>query len=128
MGNGYTTLHSYTRDNLSRGLPNRRSRTSDCTAGGLRCICTNFARGAEMSGKQMAAQYPSTTLIQAADAALLTPQQLSEKLNVPASWVREKTRQRARVRDNDPLPCIRLGKYTRFRWSEIEAWLARQIT
>jgi predicted DNA-binding transcriptional regulator AlpA len=60
------------------------------------------------------------------NAVLLTPQQLSEKLNVPTSWIREKTRQRARARDDDPLPVIRLGKYTRFRLSDIEAWLQRQ--
>jgi predicted DNA-binding transcriptional regulator AlpA len=58
--------------------------------------------------------------------ALLTPQQLAEKLAVPASWIREKTRRRARVRDSDPLPVVRLGKYVRFRWAEVEAWLARQ--
>jgi hypothetical protein len=58
--------------------------------------------------------------------ALLTPQQLAEKLAVPASWIREKTRRRARVRDSDPLPVVRLGKYVRFRWTEVEAWLARQ--
>ena len=61
-------------------------------------------------------------------AALLTPQQLAEKLSVPATWVREKTRERARLRDADPLPVVRLGKYVRFRWAEVEAWLARQST
>ena len=59
-------------------------------------------------------------------AILLTPQQLAERLAVPVSWVREKTRERARVRDEDPLPCTRLGKYARFRWSDVEAWLGRQ--
>ena len=58
--------------------------------------------------------------------ALLTPQQLAEKLAVPASWVREKTRERARVRDSDPLPVVRLGKYVRFNWTDVEQWLARQ--
>lgn len=57
---------------------------------------------------------------------LLTPEQLSEKLNVPPSWVREKTRERARIRDKDPLPVVRLGKYVRFSWPAVEAWLARQ--
>jgi hypothetical protein len=59
-------------------------------------------------------------------AILLTPQQLAERLVVPVSWIREKTRERARVRDADPLPVIRLGKYCRFRWSDVEAWLQRQ--
>jgi len=59
-------------------------------------------------------------------SVLLTPQQLAEKLAVPASWVREKSRERARIRDADPLPLVRLGKYVRFRWDEVEAWIARQ--
>jgi excisionase family DNA binding protein len=59
-------------------------------------------------------------------AALLTPQQLADRLVVPLSWIREKTRQRARTRDADPLPCVRLGKYVRFRWTDVEAWLKRQ--
>lgn len=63
---------------------------------------------------------------ESSNAVLLTPAQLSEKLNVPTSWIREKTRQRARVRDDDPLPVIRMGKYVRFRWSDVEAWLQRQ--
>ena len=58
--------------------------------------------------------------------ALLTPEQLAEKLAVPTSWVREKTRERARLRDRDPLPVCRLGKYCRFVWNDVEAWLARQ--
>jgi hypothetical protein len=58
--------------------------------------------------------------------ALLTPQQLAERLAVPPSWIREKSRTRARVRDSDPLPIVKLGKYVRFRWAEVEAWLARQ--
>ncbi len=60
------------------------------------------------------------------DAVLLTSPQLAAKLNVPASWVREKTRRRALTRDQDPLPVVRLGKYVRFSWPAVEAWLARQ--
>jgi hypothetical protein len=57
---------------------------------------------------------------------LLTPAELAVRLAVAESWVREKTRERARLRDKDPLPVVRLGKYTRFSWPAIEAWLARQ--
>jgi Helix-turn-helix domain len=57
---------------------------------------------------------------------LLTPQQLAERLSVPTSWIREKCRRRALERDSDPLPRVVLGKYTRFRWEDIEAWLERQ--
>jgi hypothetical protein len=58
--------------------------------------------------------------------ALLTPAELAARLAVPPSWIREKTRGRARQRDSDPLPVVRLGKYTRFSWPAVEAWLQRQ--
>lgn len=58
--------------------------------------------------------------------ALLTPAELAAKLAVPVSWIREKTRKRALVRDANPLPTVRLGKYVRFRWSDVEEWLAQQ--
>ncbi len=60
--------------------------------------------------------------------ALLTPGELAERLAVPQTWVREKTRERARVRDKDPLPVVRLGKYVRFSWPAVEAWIQRQGT
>jgi excisionase family DNA binding protein len=50
---------------------------------------------------------------------LLTVQELAERLRLPESWVRARTRSRTL----DPLPCVRLGRYTRFRWSAVEAWL-----
>jgi excisionase family DNA binding protein len=58
--------------------------------------------------------------------ALLTPEELAARLAVPPSWIREKTRDRARQRDHDPLPVVRLGKYVRFSWAAVEAWLQRQ--
>jgi excisionase family DNA binding protein len=63
-----------------------------------------------------------------AGAVLLTPAELAERLAVPPSWVREKCRRRALQRDDDPLPHIKLGKYIRFKWSDVEAWLSRQTT
>jgi hypothetical protein len=59
-------------------------------------------------------------------AVLLTPAQLAERLAVPASWVKEKTRTRALERDSDPLPCVRLGRYVRFDWNDVLAWIERQ--
>lgn len=55
---------------------------------------------------------------------LLTPEQLAKRLQVKTSWVFEQTRKRAKVRNSRPLPAIRLGKYLRFSWPEICAWLA----
>jgi hypothetical protein len=60
------------------------------------------------------------------DAILLTPATLAARLAVPESWIREKTRKRARERDGDPLPTVVLGKYVRFDWEQIRVWLARQ--
>lgn len=57
---------------------------------------------------------------------LLNAGQLATRLNVPSSWIREKTRRRARTRDEDPLPIVRLGKYVRFDWHAVTEWLERQ--
>ncbi len=47
---------------------------------------------------------------------LLTAEQVAEWLSVPVSWVRESTRSGA-------MPCVELGRYRRYRESEVEAWL-----
>ena len=57
---------------------------------------------------------------------LLTPEQLAERLQVKPSWVFEQTRNRAKVRNKTPLPCIRLGKYLRFSWAQVCQWMATQ--
>ena len=57
---------------------------------------------------------------------ILTPEELAERLKVPVTWVYENTRNRAKVRNADPLPTIRMGKYLRFYWPEIEKWLERR--
>lgn len=56
-------------------------------------------------------------------ADILTPEQLAERLQVSKSWVFEQTRNRARIRNKRPLPCIRLGKYLRFSWCQVSEWL-----
>jgi len=58
-------------------------------------------------------------------ADLLTPAELAERLKVPKSWVFEQTRRRAKTRNANPLPCIRLGKYLRFSWVQVSEWLTR---
>ena len=79
-----------------------------------------------MRRRKTSQSFPTEQPPATAYAALLTPEQLAEKLAVPQSWIREKTRERARQRDSDPLPVVRLGKYVRFSWPSVEAWLARQ--
>lgn len=50
---------------------------------------------------------------------LLDAKEVAGRLNVPVSWVREQTRL-------DAIPHIRLGRYVRFDWAEVEAWLLEQ--
>jgi hypothetical protein len=57
---------------------------------------------------------------------ILTPEQLAERLQVQVSFIYENTRARAGRRNADPLPFLRLGKYLRFYWPEVEKWLQRR--
>jgi hypothetical protein len=57
---------------------------------------------------------------------ILTPGQLAERLQVKISWVFEQTRNRAKIRNGKPLPCIHLGKYLRFDWRAVCAWMAEK--
>lgn len=56
---------------------------------------------------------------------LLDAKELARRWSLPESWVREQTRSRAA----DPIPCVRFGKYVRFRWGspELEQWLKKRI-
>ena len=53
------------------------------------------------------------------DEDLLTVREVAEILRVPNSWVYERTRRRSR----DRIPGFRLGKYWRFRLSDVKAWV-----
>jgi excisionase family DNA binding protein len=63
------------------------------------------------------AQAEVSSLVKAED--ILTPEELAARLKVPDSWVYEKTRGRCR----NPIPCLRLGRYVRFDWTSVAAWL-----
>jgi predicted DNA-binding transcriptional regulator AlpA len=56
---------------------------------------------------------------------ILIPEQLAIRLQVKPSWVYEQTRDRAAVRDADSLPYIKMGRYLRFDWNDVRAWLVR---
>ena len=47
---------------------------------------------------------------------LLDAHEVAERLHVPVSWVRESTRSGA-------MPCVELGRYRRYDWPAVEAWL-----
>jgi excisionase family DNA binding protein len=56
------------------------------------------------------------------DGALLTVEDVARMLNVPVSWVYERTRKRTKER----IPGFRLGKYWRFHERDVVAWIERQ--
>lgn len=51
---------------------------------------------------------------------ILTPTQLAKRLQVTLNWVYEKTRRR---KTDNPMPHLKLGRYLRFFWSDICAWV-----
>ena len=55
-------------------------------------------------------------------AMLLTPDEVAQRLKVSASWVYEKTRRRCHC----PLPAFNVGRYLRFYWPHVSAWLLQQ--
>jgi excisionase family DNA binding protein len=55
---------------------------------------------------------------------ILTLKEVAERLKVSERWVYEKTRRRSQ----NPLPCFRIGRYMRFDWTRVSAWLQRQST
>lgn len=59
---------------------------------------------------------------------IITPDELAERLKVPATWVYEKTRRRAGNKNR--LPAMRIGRYLRFSWADVSAWLesTKQLT
>lgn len=57
---------------------------------------------------------------------ILTPRELSKRLKLPLSWVYEKTRKGGRY--NKPLPVLRCGRYLRFSWVDVCAWLRQNQT
>jgi excisionase family DNA binding protein len=52
---------------------------------------------------------------------LITISELAEELRVPRSFIYSRTRQKS----SDAIPVIRVGKYLRFRLSEVLEWLER---
>ena len=67
-------------------------------------------------------EYVIPKLLYAARADLLTPEELAERLKVSVNWVYEKSRTRGK-HSGLPLPCLRMGRYLRFAWPDIVAWM-----
>jgi excisionase family DNA binding protein len=49
---------------------------------------------------------------------LITVQDLAKRLNVPVSWIYQRTR-----RGQHSIPHIKLGKYVRFNWHQVFQFL-----
>jgi len=71
---------------------------------------------------QVASPQAATISERLTECGLLTVNEVAELLQVPVSWVYERTRSRGM----DRLPGFRLGKYWRFDEGEVLAWLKRQ--
>jgi excisionase family DNA binding protein len=74
------------------------------------------------SGSNAASPRATTGAEITAEGHLLTVHDVAELLQVSASWIYSRTRRRSLQR----LPGYRLGKYWRFRQSEVLAWIERQ--
>jgi excisionase family DNA binding protein len=57
-------------------------------------------------------------------ADILTPEELADRLKVGVSWVYEKSR--AGGKHGNRLPVLRCGRYLRFSWTDVCAWLRGQ--
>jgi hypothetical protein len=55
-------------------------------------------------------------------ADIMTAEQVAHRLQVTRAFIFEKTRSRC----PKPIPAIRIGKYLRFNWASVAAWLAKQ--
>ncbi len=53
---------------------------------------------------------------------LLRPQELAALLNVPVSFIYDRTQQNT----PDPIPHFKLGKYVRFDLEQVKSWLAER--
>jgi hypothetical protein len=62
--------------------------------------------------------------IQMDNHEIIDVDELSKRLRLPASWLREQTRSRAA----DKIPHLRFGRYVRFAWgsSDLREWLERR--
>lgn len=54
---------------------------------------------------------------------IIDSKELAQRWRLPESWVRD----RVRVRSDDPLPHVKVGRYVRFEWGspELVEWWAR---
>jgi excisionase family DNA binding protein len=61
----------------------------------------------------------TTLLTSPPDGKLVTADEVADHLNLPKSWVRERTRA-------GDIPCRRFGKYVRYSLAEVRTWAEKQ--
>jgi hypothetical protein len=54
-------------------------------------------------------------------ADIITPAELSKRLQLPLSWIYEKSR--ANGKHGNSLPVLRCGRYLRFSWTDVVNWM-----
>jgi predicted DNA-binding transcriptional regulator AlpA len=64
----------------------------------------------------------ATPVFQPSD--LLTPEELCARLKVRREWPYEQMR--ARPRQKNPIPVIKMGRLLRYSWTAVSAWLESQ--
>jgi len=65
---------------------------------------------------------PAAQTVRLDPGDILTPEQLAARLQVGVNWVYEKCRARG-THGGKPLPVLRCGRYLRFSWPDVCAWL-----
>jgi predicted DNA-binding transcriptional regulator AlpA len=85
------------------------------TTGSILANSLGGADGAVSRGQRNALAYQN-----------LRAKQFAERLNVPRSWILDYSNPES---CDDPIPCLPLGKFKRFRWesSELVDWIERHI-
>ena len=71
------------------------------------------------SKKKSSSVVPAVAVSPVDPQNILTPESLAARLQVSERWIYEKSRSRNR----NPLPVLRLGRYLRFDWLQVSAWL-----
>lgn len=75
-----------------------------------------------MHPKKSGSPVVTSSSVQIDPNQILTLPEVAERLKVSQRWVYEKSRKRCQ----NPLPAIRIGRYLRFDWTDISAWLIEQ--
>jgi excisionase family DNA binding protein len=85
---------------------------------------SQYTEASRKSTVSLSAQ-PLTASVSLVDPEnILTLAEVSSRLKVSERWTYEKTRRRCL----NPLPAIRIGRFLRFNWADVSAWLRQQST